>query len=181
MRPAFAMQPSGPLDPLAVQTAGRGAGNGGADPLPLARGLLRAGDEMPNTHFIPARLLIKVFDKTVKSFVFSCTGGPACKMQLPKDDKKLSERPTLCMQNGGNYVGGNILPERNRIKDLNPSLPSPPPPPVVLLQPYLVLQVQVPPGQPFSIELMCASLSFSSLVWLRRPASTSCPCPRAAR
>ncbi len=30
----------------------------------------------------------KVFDKTVRGYVFVCEGGPQNKMTLPKDDKK---------------------------------------------------------------------------------------------
>ncbi|KAK9806821.1 hypothetical protein WJX72_003835 [[Myrmecia] bisecta] len=55
----------------------------------------------------------KVYDKSVKGYVYSCPGRSGCKMQLPKDEHKS----------------------------------------MALLQPFLVLQLYLTPGQPLSIEL----------------------------
>jgi hypothetical protein len=55
----------------------------------------------------------KVYDKSVKGYVFRCEGGPSARMQLPKDDRRT----------------------------------------LGLVQPYLVLQICVPAGKPFALEL----------------------------
>ncbi|MCO5583158.1 hypothetical protein L7F22_037067 [Adiantum nelumboides] len=58
----------------------------------------------------------KVYDKTVKGYIYNCLGGMSSKIQFPKDEK-------LGLQ---------------------------------LVQPYLVLQIFVPKGQHFSLELRAA-------------------------
>ncbi|KAJ7551982.1 hypothetical protein O6H91_06G037200 [Diphasiastrum complanatum] len=77
----------------------------------------------------------KIYDKTVKGYVYLCSGGPSAKLQIPKDDSKSG---------------------------------------LQLVHPYLVLQLFVPLGQHFSLELrlsdatntrrkMYLSTSFSEL------------------
>ncbi len=74
-----------------------------------------------------ASAIKKVLDKGIKGNIFVLEGGANVFMQLPSDEKKVS-RTFICFP-------------KHTFTCL-----------VSLLQPYLVLQVLIPRGQPFSVE-----------------------------
>jgi hypothetical protein len=68
----------------------------------------------------------KVYDKDIKGYLFSCTGGGGVRLQIPKDD-------------AGGSVGSKATTHASSLG---------------LVHPFLVLQVFIPQGpQPFILEL----------------------------
>ena len=90
-----------------------------------------ASGSNPTSNWKVSGAVQRVYDKSVKGYVFCCEGGPSAKMQLPKDDRR--------------SLG--------------------------LVQPFLVLQINVPATKPFALELSISDTSRS-----RRRSACSARC-----
>ena len=51
--------------------------------------VLSAGGSNPTSNWKVSSAVQRIYDKSVKGYVFQCDGGPLAKMQLPKDERRL--------------------------------------------------------------------------------------------